>query len=162
MESYQTTQNVWDFLSGIPIGTIAAWVIVICAIIGFLCAVTIKLFKAFDKYREVKDMNEKYKKTLEQQGEQLNNISGKVDKLLDCLEVQRKINYKQVRLSIVRICNEAIDKGEISASQHKSLMEMYDEYTESFADMKPNGYVHQLIDMVNDNDRVVIIGKIVE
>ena len=162
MESYQTTQNVWDFLSGIPIGTIAAWVIVICAIIGFLCAGTIKLYKAFEKYREVKDMNEKYKRTLEQQGEQLNDISGKVDKLLDCLEVQRKINYKQVRLSIVRICNEAIDKGEISASQHKSLMEMYDEYTESFADMKPNGYVHQLINMVNDNDRVVIIGKIVE
>ena len=58
MESYQNTQNVWDFLSGIPIGTIAACVIVICAIIGFLCAVTIKLYKAFEKYKEVKDMNE--------------------------------------------------------------------------------------------------------
>ena len=162
MESYQTTQNVWDFLSGIPIGTIAAWVIVICAIVGFLCAMTIKLYKAFEKYKEVKDLNERYRNTLEQQGEQLNNISDKVDKLLDCLEVQRQINYKQVRLSIVRNCNEAIAKGEISASQHKSLMEMYDEYTIAFADMKPNGYVHQLVDMVNDNDRVRIIGKIVE
>ena len=156
------TQSIWDLLSSIPIGTIVAWIVVICAIITVLCTGAIKLYKAFEKYKEVKDMNEKYKRTLEQQGEQLNDISGKVDNLLDCLEVQRKINYKQVRLSIVRICNEAIDKGEISASQHKSLMEMYDEYTESFADMKPNGYVHQLVDMVNDNDRVVIIGKIVE
>lgn len=162
MESYQDAQGIWDFLSGIPIGTVAAWIIVICSIIGFLCAVTIKLYKAFEKYKEVKDLNEKYKNTLEQQGEQLTEISGKVDKLLDCLEVQRQINYKQVRLSIVRNCNEAIDKGEISASQHKSLMEMYDEYTVAFADMKPNGYVHQLVTMVNDNDRVKIIGKIEE
>ena len=73
------TQSIWDLLSSIPIGTIVAWIVVICAIITVLCTGAIKLYKAFEKYKEVKDMNEKYKRTLEQQGEQLNDISGKVD-----------------------------------------------------------------------------------
>jgi len=55
----QDTQSVWEFLSGIPIGTIVAWVIVICAIISALCAGTIKLYKIFTKYKEAKDKDEK-------------------------------------------------------------------------------------------------------
>lgn len=158
----QNTQSVWDVLSSIPIGTIVAWVIVICAIIGFLCAGVIKLYKAFSKYRELKDENEKYKIASRQHEDKLNEMSEKMDKLLDAFELQRQINYKQVRLSIVRTCNEALNDGKISATKHKALIEMYDEYCVVFADMKPNGYVHGLIDMVNDGNRVKIVGKVEE
>ena len=70
----QDTQSIWEFLSGIPIGTIVAWIIVICAIISALCAGTIKLYKIFTKYKEAKDKDEKQQKVIESHDETLKEI----------------------------------------------------------------------------------------
>lgn len=158
----QSTQTVWDFLSNIPIGTIVAWVIVICAIIGFLCGLAVKLYKVFSKYREVKDENEKFKQASKTHDEKIDKLSEKLDKVYSEIEMQKQMNYKQIRHSIVRACDEAIRTKRISPSKYKSLMEMYDEYVIVFADMKPNGYVHKLVDRVSDPNEVTIIGKLDE
>ena len=47
------TKSVWDLLSSIPIGTIVAWISVICAIIVALCTGTIKLYKVFTKHFKI-------------------------------------------------------------------------------------------------------------
>jgi DNA-binding transcriptional regulator YhcF (GntR family) len=156
------TKSVWDLLSGISIGTIVAWVIVIVAIVTCLCTGTVKLYKAFAKYREVKDTNEKYKNTINRTSEKLDEVCETIDKLYSEFEQQRLINYKKTRYSIVKTCDEALRKGEISANKYKSLIEMYEEYCKVFADMKPNGYVHNMIERVEDPQQVKIVGKLDE
>ena len=156
------TKSVWDLLSGISIGTIIAWVIVIGTIITVLCTGTVKLYKVFTKYREVKDENEKYKAASERHEKKIDEVCDKIDKIFNEVELQRQINYKQVRHSIVRTCDEAIRTGQISANKHKALIEMYDEYVTVFADLKPNGYVHNMINRVNDPAQVKIVGQIDE
>lgn len=156
------TKSVWDLLSGIPIGTIVGWIIVIATIITILCTGTVKLYKAFTKYREIKDENEKYKTASERHEKKIDDMCVKIDKIFDEVELQRQINYKQVRHSIVRTCDEAIRTKQISANKYKSLMEMYEEYITVFADLKPNGYVHKMIDRVSDPDHVTIIGQLDE
>lgn len=156
------TKSVWDLLSGIPIGTIVAWVAVAFAIMAFLCTGTVKAYKLFTKYREVKDKNEKYKTTIDQTSLKLDEVCKRFDKLYDEFEQQRLINYKKTRHSIVRTCDDALFKGEISANKFKSLIEMYEEYCRVFADMKPNGYVHNMVERVKDNQQVRIVGQLDE
>jgi len=156
------TKSVWDFLSGISIGTIIAWIAVIGAIITFLCTGTVKLYKWFTKYKEMKDENERFKNTLQGNSEKIDEMCETINKIYDEFEAQKQINYKQVRHSIVRTCDEAIRTERISANKYKSLMEMYEEYITVFADLKPNGYVHKMIDRVSDPNQVTIIGQLDE
>lgn len=156
------TQSVWEILAQIPIGTIVAWVVVIAAIIAALCTGIFKTYKAFSKYRELKEENERYRKLVEYNSETLKKIDEKFDKMNKQFEAQRKINYKQVRFDIIRTCVEAINTGQISANKYKSLIEMYDEYVEVFSDMKPNGYVHNQINRVKDPQQVKIVGTLDE
>ena len=156
------TQSVWEVLAQIPIGTIVAWVIVIVAIITALCTGILKTYKAFSKYRELKEENERYQHLVEQNSQMLQEINEKFDKMNKEFESQRKINYKQVRFEIIHTCDEALSSGHISANKYKSLIEMYDEYVEVFYDMKPNGYVHNQIDRVKDPQQVKIVGKVDE
>jgi len=97
----QDTQSVWEFLSGIPIGTIVAWVIVICAIISALCAGTIKLYKIFTKYKEAKDKDEKQQKVIESHDETLKEIEKSLIAIQKSLAEQKEVNLKQIRHTIL-------------------------------------------------------------
>ena len=59
------TKSVWDFLSGISVGQIVAWASVLIAIITALCAGTIKLYKVFTKYEEIKRKDREEQKIIE-------------------------------------------------------------------------------------------------
>lgn len=150
----QDTQSVWEFLSGIPIGTIVAWIIVICAIISALCAGTIKLYKIFTKYKEAKDKDEKQQKVIESHDETLKEIEKSLIAIQKSLAEQKEVNLKQIRHTIVHTCEDALDKGEISINKLRSLEEMYDEYVEIF---HGNGYVKTLVTRVR---KLKIIGKL--
>ena len=138
----QDTQSVWEFLSGIPIGTIVAWIIVICAIISALCAGTIKLYKIFTKYKEAKDKDEKQQKVIESHDETLKEIEKSLIAIQKSLAEQKEVNLKQIRHTIVHTCEDALDRGEISINKLQSLEEMFDEYTDIF---HANGYVKTLV-----------------
>ncbi|MDY4495021.1 MAG: hypothetical protein SPE24_09145 [Erysipelotrichaceae bacterium] len=150
------TQSIWDLLSSIPIGTVVAWVIVICAIISALCAGTIKLYKAFEKYKEVKDKNEKQEKIIEVHEKTIEEIGKALTEIKKSLDEQKEVNLKQIRHTIVHTCEDALDKGEISINKLRSLEEMYDEYIEIF---HGNGYVKTLVARVRE---LPIIGKLDE
>lgn len=141
------TQSIWDLLSGIPIGTLVAWIIVIFAIISILCTVTIRLYKIFEKYKEVKDKNEKQEKIIEGHEKTLEEIEKSLVSIKKSLDEQKEVNLKQIRHTIVHTCEDAIDKGEISINKLQSLEEMFDEYTEIF---HGNGYVKTLVKKVRE------------
>ena len=135
-------QSVWDYLSGIPIGTIVAWVAVICAIIAALCAATIKLYKIFAKYKEVKDKDRKQEQIIASHDNTLKEIDSALQEIKESLIQQKEVNLKQLRYTIVHICEDAIEKGKISTNKLRVLEEMYDEYVEIF---NGNGYVKTLV-----------------
>ena len=152
----QDTQSIWELLSGIPIGTIVAWITVICAIIATLCAGTIRLYKVFTRYKEAKDKDEKQQKIIESHDDTLREIEKSLSAIQKSLEEQKEVNLKQIRHTIVHTCEDALDKGEITINKLRSLEEMYDEYVEIF---HGNGYVKTLVMRVR---KLKIIGKLDE
>lgn len=148
------TKSVWDLLSSISIGTVMAWIIVIFAIIATLCTGTIKLYKVFTKYKEMKDNDEKQKEIIENHDNTLKDIENTLHEIKDSLDEQKEVNLKQIRHTIVHTCEEALERGEISINKLRSLEEMYDEYTQIF---HGNGYVKTLVIKVR---KLKVVGKL--
>lgn len=151
-----TTDAVWQLLGNIPVGTIVVWITVAAAIIGAICGATIKLYKVFLKYQNVKNENKKQAETIAQHEEMLQKISESLVKIENSLEQQKEVNLKQIRYSIVHTCDEALESGFITAGKFKSMLEMYEEYTEIF---HGNGYVKTL---VKKTEKLPISGKLDE
>lgn len=139
------TQTIVDQLASVPIGTIIAWVAVIAGILTSVSAVTVKLYKAFSKYKERSDEYEEQKKVIKTHTETLNTMSSILVKIEDQMKEQVEVNKNQIKHSIVIACDRAISERKISAGALKSLMELYEEYTDVF---KGNGYVKALVDKV--------------
>lgn len=148
------TKPVWELLSSIPIGTLIAWVLVIAAIITALCTGTIKLYKVFTKYKEIKDKEHKQEEAIVNHENTLKEIDNVLKGIQKSLDEQKEVNLKQVRHTIVHTCEDALDKGEISINKLRSLEEMYDEYTDIF---HANGYVKTLVMRVR---KLRIVGKL--
>lgn len=147
------TQPVWDSLSGITIGQIVAWVTVILAIISALCTATIKLYKVFTKYKEMKDKEEKQETIIENHDKTLNEIKNSLQEIKNSLVEQKEVNLKQTRHTIVHTCEDCLEKGEISINKLRSLEEMYSEYVDVF---HGNGYVKTLVERTR---ALKIVGK---
>ena len=147
------TQSVWDSLSGITIGQIVAWVTVILAIISALCTATIKLYKVFTKYKEMKDKEEKQETIIENHDKTLNEIKNSLQEIKNSLVEQKEVNLKQTRHTIVHTCEDCLEKGEISINKLRSLEEMYSEYVDVF---HGNGYVKTLVERTR---ALKIVGK---
>ena len=148
------TKSIWDLLSSIPIGTIVAWLVVICAIITVLCTGAIKLYKVFTKYKEMKDKDKKQTEVIENHEKILCEIDKSLKTMNKSLDEQKEVNLKQIRHTIVHTCEDALEKGEISINKLRSLEEMYDEYVDIF---HGNGYVKTLVMRVR---KLKIVGKL--
>lgn len=147
------TQPIWDSLSGITIGQIVAWITVILAIISALCTATIKLYKVFTKYKEMKDKEEKQETIIETHDKTLNEIKDSLQEIKQSLIEQKEVNLKQTRHTIVHTCEDCLEKGEISINKLRSLEEMYSEYVDVF---HGNGYVKTLVERTR---ALKIVGK---
>ena len=150
------SNSVWKFLSSIPIGTVIAWVLVISTIIVLLCTGTIKLYKVFVRYTRLKDENEEQKKIIQKHDNVLIEVNNSLKKITTSLEEQKEVNLKQIRYTIVHICDDAIANGKITARKLRSLEEMYQEYVNIF---NGNGYVKTLVSKVRD---LPVCGKLDE
>lgn len=147
------TQPIWDSLSGLSIGQVVAWIIVIGTIISALCLGTIKLYKIFTKYRNMKDKAAKQETIIEDHDNVLKEIKVALQEINDSLSEQKDVNLKQIRHTIVHTCEDCLEKGEISINKLRSLEEMYSEYVDVF---HGNGYVKTLV----ERTRVLkIVGK---
>lgn len=148
------TQSIWDLLSSIAIGELVAWIVVICAIITALCTGTIKLYKVFTKYKEMKDKDQKQTEIIKNHEKTLCEIEKSLKTINKSLDEQKEVNLKQIRHTIVHTCEDALEKGEISINKLRSLEEMYDEYVDIF---HGNGYVKTLITRIR---KIKIVGKL--
>lgn len=122
------SNSVIALLSNISIGTVIAWISVICAIIAAICVGTIRLYKVFEKYKKIKDENESIKTIIQKHDETLAKINTSLAEIKKSLDDQKTVNKKQTRYNIVRICDEALAVGYITAGKLRSLEEMYEDY----------------------------------
>lgn len=148
------TKSVWDFLSKISVGQIVAWASVLITIITAICTGTIKLYKIFTKYEEMKRKDIEQQKIIEGHNTILKKIECNLNDIKSSLAEQKDVNLKQIRHTIVHTCEDALEKGQISSNKLKSLEEMYEEYVDIF---HGNGYVKTLITKVRKE--VKIVGK---
>lgn len=147
------TQQVWDSLSNLTIGTIVAWTTVIIAIISTICFGTIKLYKIFIQYKRFKDKEDSQNQIIEHHEQTLKEIEMSLRSIQKSLSEQKEVNLKQIRHTIVHTCEDALERGEISINKLRSLEEMYGEYVDLF---HANGYVKTLVNRVRGLN---IIGK---
>lgn len=147
------TQPVWDSLSNFSVGQVVAWIVVIGTILSALCVGTIKLYKVFTKYRDIKDKEQKQETIIETHDKTLTEIKDSLQDIKNSLNEQKDVNLKQLRHIIVQTCEDCLEKGEISINKLRSLEEMYSEYVDVF---HGNGYVKTLV----ERTRVLkIVGK---
>lgn len=138
-------QSVWEFLTNISVGTVMVWIIVIGTIITTICTGTIKLYKIFTKYKEMKDKEERQAQQIAGHENTLKKIERSLEDIQRSLDEQKEVNLKQIRHTIVGTCEEVLEKGEISINKLHSLEEMYEEYVDIF---HGNGYVKTLVTKV--------------
>ena len=140
-------------LGQIPVGTIVAWGVVIIAIVTAITKGVIKLYDYFSKIHKLKEENEKLSSMVKEHEKTLKEISASLSEIKQALQDQREFDLHIVRNDIVTICHEAIDAGQIPFEKHKSLEELFEEYTTKF---HGNGYVADLMRRVQN---VPIVGK---
>lgn len=120
------TKPIWDLLSGITIGRVIAWVFVIGAIVSALCAGTIKLYKVFTKYKELKDKEERQTKTVESHeaalrdnGETLKEISKRLGAIEEAMKVieSHEGMLKEYRASLDAISKSLEEQKDVNLKQ---------------------------------------------
>lgn len=148
------TASVWSTLSGITIGSLVAWCVVIVVIITTIVKGVIKLYTFFDKYKQLKEENANQSKLIKEHDETLKSINESLAKINKRLDEQSDVNLKQVRHTIVHTCYDAIAAGEIQVGKLKSLEEMFDEYLNVF---HGNGYVKSLVERVR---KLPVVGSL--
>ena len=148
------TASVWSTLSGITIGSLVAWCVVIVVIITTIVKGVIKLYTFFDKYKQLKEENTNQSKLIKEHDDTLKSINESLAKINKRLDEQSDVNLKQVRHTIVHTCYDAIAAGEIQVGKLKSLEEMFDEYLNVF---HGNGYVKSLVERVR---KLPVVGSL--
>jgi hypothetical protein len=148
------TASVWSTLSGITVGSLVAWCVVIVIIITTIVKGVIKLYTFFDKYKQLKEENANQSKLIKEHDDTLKSINESLAKINKCLDEQSDVNLKQVRHTIVHTCYDAIAAGEIQVGKLKSLEEMFDEYLNVF---HGNGYVKSLVERVR---KLPVVGSL--
>ena len=139
------TETIVNQLVNIPIGTIIAWIAVIAGILTSVSAITVKLYKAFSKYKEKADEYDGLKNDLKEHSNTLNEMGKILTTIQGEIREQVEVNRNQVKHSIVVACDKALSEGRISAGALESLMDLFSEYTDVF---HGNGYVKALVDKV--------------
>ena len=137
-----SAQPAWDFLSQLKVGTVVAWILLLAGIVSGIVMATIKLYKVFNKYHALREKEEKQSQTISEHEKALIEIRESLAAIRKAQEEQHEVAYKQIRHIIVQICEDALDKGEISINKLRSLEELYDEYVDMF---NGNGYVKTLV-----------------
>ena len=145
--------SAWEAVSQLSIGTIVAWVIFIAAIIGGISALTVKLYKVFEKYKGYQDTNKKIMDMLQSHESTIVDIKNALIEVRDARTVQNNIMKKQIGHSIVVTAEKCIAEGKITFSEMKSIMELYEVYHDVY---KGNSYVEILMENVK---KLNVIGK---
>lgn len=151
-----SANDIWDMLSGIELGTIAAWAVVLTSIVGVAVKFSQKFIKLLDKYHSTQEerkeiiakldeQNEKFSKAIDGLTNSVDNLDKRLNAIQDDLAVQEGVNLKQLRNDIIMICDEAIITKQISERKYQLMIELFEEYTTVF---NGNGYVADSVEKV--------------
>lgn len=151
------TKPMLDILMAIPIGTIVGWISIIAGFTSACCFATIKLYKTFEKFKSVKDENEKLKTTVSEHEGSITEIQNQLTVIIKKLESQDVTTMKKLRRELVKDGERYLVEGKMTIREWKSWMEMFDEYHDKF---KQNSYVETLKNKIER--AVVIIGQLDE
>ena len=158
------TESLLETLSQIPVGTVIAIIVVLCAAIGGIVTGVVKLYQIFTKVKEKKDEMQDLKDTVERIDQEQKETKDDVKDIIDILHKQNEHERIKLRHSIVRAGEEAIANRKITIRQLRALHEMYDIYHQPDDNgVCGNGYVATLMQKVdilpvegnldeNDND----------
>ena len=149
------TKEVVQALYAIPVGTFVAWCIVLIGIVSGAIALTIKLYKAFERTHEIKEENLEYIRMVGEHDVQLKEMNKVLQSILDKLDEQEKMEFSKLRFSIVRAGEEYLERGSITIRQLRSLEEMYEKYHNRHG----NSYVTTLMHKVR---LLPVVGKLDE
>lgn len=150
------TQEVVEQASNVPIGTIIAWVILICSITAVIISALNKLYDAFSKYQDLKEEEETVKIKIDEHDVKLNQICNQLNFIIKDIEERKNSDLKKLRHSLVRSGEECIEKGFISIRNLKSLEELYEEYCVKYSG---NGYVKTLMEKIR---QLPVVGELNE
>lgn len=137
--------DVIEYISSIPVGTVVAWIMVIAAIIGAICVAVVKLYKVFESYHKTKDENDALRKMVQSHDDCLTKILEKLDDIQEDMKKREASDFKKLRHSIVRAGEEAVTNEVISIRALKSLEELYTDYHDN---KHGNSYVTTLMKKV--------------
>ena len=134
-----------DLLAGVSAGQLIECVLWVMGAAGVLSTITIKLYRMLEKYRKMRNKSEEDEATLKQHTDNIRIIQSDIKDLVEFNKKIIEVNKIQTRNSIVRICNEALDKGSIDSMQFQALEDSYDMYVHV---LNGNSYVSSLVDAV--------------
>lgn len=135
-----------DIVNSLTVGQIVAWVSLLSAIIGGIVWVTIRLYKIFEKYHDLKAKNRKQEETLATHEEALKSMNLTLETLMQKQDIQLEVMLKQISHEIVLSCETALTSGSITFDGLESLTGLYEIYHNVY---KRNSYVTALMDRVN-------------
>ena len=137
------TQQAWETIAKLPVGTIVSWGAVIIGILVAVFKGIGKLYGLFKEYKRKEDEEILLQDMITEHDRALDDFRNSLERIESKLEEQKDVNMKQIRYTIVHTCDDAIADGYISAGKLKSLEEMFEEYTNVF---NGNGYVKVLVE----------------
>lgn len=138
-------ESVWQILADVKIGALIAWTVVIIAIFTTITRGIKNVYAFISKYKEMKEMNERQSKMLDDHEKSFKEIKDCLTKINKSLDEQKTINLKYTRHVLVDGCCAAIVAGNIQNEQLASLEEIYEEYRTVF---NGNAYVGGLMERV--------------
>ena len=149
------TTDVVNLVSGISIGTVIAWITVIFGVLSAIVAVSIKLYKVFERAHKITEEHSEFKNLVKSHDEQLKTISNQISYLQKSIDDQKKDELAKCRYDICRAGEEYLSNGSLTIRQLKSLEEMFDRYHTKHG----NGYVTTLMRKVRT---LPVVGKLDE
>lgn len=122
-------KELFQLLSTISAGTALKWIIIIIGLISAFVVFIIKCYEAIEKWRKLKNTEEKKDKNITEAATAIADIQAMLKVLNDKIDVMvkesRKIDKTQIRHSIVRSCLDALEKGNIDPMQLQTLEDLY-------------------------------------
>ena len=140
-----SAEGAWETLSQVPVGRVIAWIFLVSAIVTGICTATVKLYKPFERYKKLKDTNDRVLKLLESHETALVEVRDALKRIDSRMGKQDGIMMSQISHSIVLSAEQAIKDGSISFNELKSISELYTIYKDEY---KGNGYIKLLYEHV--------------
>lgn len=129
------TENLNNFLDGIPASTLLEWFLIFVGIIGGISGAMIKFYNLAQKWRKLKNDKEANRMITENNQKEIIAINTKIDTLVktlsDYIEHDKKDKQAMLRNDIQEIYNNALKNRYIVSDDKKNFNYLYTRYRDN-------------------------------